>query len=288
MRTESEMLALILAFARQHDSIRAVVMNGSRVNPNVKKDPLQDYDVVYLVRDVTEFRRQESIPAHFGDPMIVQLPEDMADPPPQGGDRYVYLMQFKDGTRIDLAFNRVSEAAAIVADSLSVVLMDKDGLLGHVPPACESDYLTREPTPKAFADCCNEFWWLNPYVAKAIWRDQLPLAKYFMESLLRAQLTRMLCWGVVVSRGRSAALGKHGALLSRYMGEEEWALLKRTYAGADYEDMWASLTDAGRLFRSVATRVAEGLGYQYPARDDDLVSQFVQRIRRLPPGAREI
>ena len=38
-RTEAEMLALIVGFADADDRVRAVLMNGSRVNPNVVKDP---------------------------------------------------------------------------------------------------------------------------------------------------------------------------------------------------------------------------------------------------------
>jgi aminoglycoside 6-adenylyltransferase len=52
MRSEREMIDLILNFARDSDAVRAVVMNGSRVNPNAKGDPFQDYDVVYFVRSV--------------------------------------------------------------------------------------------------------------------------------------------------------------------------------------------------------------------------------------------
>jgi hypothetical protein len=38
MRNEQEMLDLILNVAKADDRIRAVYMNGSRTNPNVKKD----------------------------------------------------------------------------------------------------------------------------------------------------------------------------------------------------------------------------------------------------------
>jgi len=52
MRTEREMMDLILGYAASRDDIRAVVMNGSRANPRAPQDPFQDYDIVYYVRDV--------------------------------------------------------------------------------------------------------------------------------------------------------------------------------------------------------------------------------------------
>ena len=52
MRSEKEMMGLILNTAREDERIRAVIMNGSRVNPNVKRDCFQDYDIVYVVKDI--------------------------------------------------------------------------------------------------------------------------------------------------------------------------------------------------------------------------------------------
>ena len=51
MRTESEMLDLILQIAKviQAD---AIALSGSRTNPNAPKDEFQDYDVVYIVDDL--------------------------------------------------------------------------------------------------------------------------------------------------------------------------------------------------------------------------------------------
>lgn len=52
MRNEKEMLDLILRTAVNDPEIRAVYMNGSRTNPNVKKDIFQDYDIVYVVNEI--------------------------------------------------------------------------------------------------------------------------------------------------------------------------------------------------------------------------------------------
>ena len=55
MRSEQEMYDLILGYARRHDDIRAVILNGSRANPNRKPDPFNDFDIVYLVRDLAPY-----------------------------------------------------------------------------------------------------------------------------------------------------------------------------------------------------------------------------------------
>jgi len=40
--------------------IRAVIMSGSRANPNARRDLFQDFDIVYLVTDVDSFRDDDT------------------------------------------------------------------------------------------------------------------------------------------------------------------------------------------------------------------------------------
>ena len=51
-------------------------------------------------------------------------------------------------------------------DSQIALLLDMGGIIGLSPPRSDRDYLPRPPTAKAFADCCNEFWWVAPNVAE--------------------------------------------------------------------------------------------------------------------------
>ena len=48
-RTPSKILELILRVAEELETVRAVVLQGSRANPNVASDEWQDFDIVYLV-----------------------------------------------------------------------------------------------------------------------------------------------------------------------------------------------------------------------------------------------
>ena len=166
MRSEHEMLELILHTAQQDDRIRAVILNGSRTNPNAPRDVFQDFDVVYLVTEVEPFKQDPTWINRFGERMILQLPDTMLDPPPDDGLSFAYLMQFADGNRIDLTLFPVTQLHDLEPDSLSRLLLDKDGRFEPFAPPSDRDYLPQPPTAKAFADCCNEFWWVCPYVAK--------------------------------------------------------------------------------------------------------------------------
>ena len=105
------MLDLILDTARRDERVRAVIMNGSRVNPNAPRDRFQDFDIIYLVSDVAAVKADPSWIDCFGERMILQLPDDMVDPPPEPGFHYAYLMQFADGNRIDLSCSRWTGSA---------------------------------------------------------------------------------------------------------------------------------------------------------------------------------
>jgi aminoglycoside 6-adenylyltransferase len=80
MRTEQQMLDLILGTAREDERIRAVILNGSRANLRVRRDPFQDFDIVYVATEVTSFRRDPDWIRRFGEIMVMQTPEDMDDP----------------------------------------------------------------------------------------------------------------------------------------------------------------------------------------------------------------
>jgi aminoglycoside 6-adenylyltransferase len=280
MRSEVEMMGLILDAATGDDNVRAAVMNGSRVNPDARKDRFQDYDVVYYVRDVDGFKRDGGAPDRFGEIMIMQTPEDMGDPPPTGDGHYVYLMQFADGNRIDLSIVPVDDIGEVGEDSLTKVLVDKDGLIGILRAPSEKSYLPTKPNAKAFDDCCNEFWWVSPYVAKGLWREELTYAKHALDTYVRNQLMKMLSWYAGGTSNYEKSTGKAGKNLRSLIEPALYEELKSTYADAEFANIWDSLLAMGRLFRTTGRVVAAEHGFVYPEGEDAEVTAYLGRIRR--------
>lgn len=288
MRSEAEIFRLILEIARGDERIRAVILNGSRANPNAPRDCFQDYDVIYLVSDVASFRNDRHWIDRFGERMILQLPDEMQDPPPDPNAGYAYLMQFTDGNRIDLTVFPLAKLDDLAEDSLSLLLLDKDGRFGGLPPAGESGYLPQPPTPMAFADCCNEFWWVCPYVAKGLWRRQITYARYMLDTLLREQLMIMLTWYIGVKTGFAVNPGKFGKYYERYLEPELWQRLLQTYSDAGIDHTWQALFTACELFRAAALPVAAHFGFDYPSGEDQRVSAHIQHVKDLPATAHEM
>src|SRR5882724_1449695 len=288
MRNEQEMLELILETATSDDRIRAVIMNGSRVNPNATRDIFQDFDIVYIVTDVDAFRENPEWIKCFGELIMMQMPEDMHDPPPSNSDGFSYLMLFTDGNRIDLWLHPVAKLKAIGRDSLSRLLLDKDGIIEPFAAPSESDYLPKPPTAKSFSDCCNEFWWVSTYVAKGLWREEITYAKHMHDHTVRAQLMKMLIWQIGVKTEFSRNPGSQGKYFQRYLEPELWNMLLKTYSDANIDNTWESLFTICRLFRSAALTVAEHFGFDYPHDDDQRVTAHLKRVRLLPSDAKSI
>jgi aminoglycoside 6-adenylyltransferase len=282
------MLDLIVDTAKDDERIRIVIMNGSRANPNAPRDRFQDFDIVYIVTDVAPFRYNYEWIKRFGEIMVMQMPEDIQDPPPSTDGRFAYLMQFTDGNRIDLGIYPLAKLDELDKDSLSVMLLDKDGHMGPLAPANERDYLPKPPTAKAFADCCNEFWWVCPYVAKGLWREEILYAKYCLDHFVRDQLMKVIAWHVGLRTQFSRNPGKYGKYLRQYLDPELWEMLQKTYSDAGYESTWEALYTTCDLFRRLAIRVAEHFGFDYPREDDERVSAHLRHVRCLPGDAKEI
>lgn len=286
MRSEQEMLELILSMAKHDERIRAVILNGSRTNPNAPHDIFQDYDIVYLVTDVEPYKADLSWIARFGELMILQMPDLMGTEKP--ADRFTYLMQFMDGNRIDLTVLPLTKAAEQAEDSLSILLLDKDGIVPPFAPAHAGGYLPKRPTAKAFFDCCNEFWWLCPYVAKGLWREELPYARTMLDEHARGQLMIMLTWYVGVRTDFTQSPGKLGKYLKLRLEPELWSMFERTYADAGYAHTLDALMVMCELFRTTAVQVAAQLGFDYPYDDDARVSAHLKHVRQLPKDAERI
>lgn len=288
MRSEREMLDLILNVAKSDERIRAVGMNGSRTNPNAPKDVFQDYDIVYVVTDVGSFIQDPDWVNVFGDRIVMQKPEEMKLVPPSLDGYYPYLMLFTDGNRIDLTLCPIEKKDHWNGgDRLAVVLLDKDQSLPQLAEPTDQEYWVQQPTAKLFADCCNEFWWVSPYAAKGLWRQEILYALDHL-NVIREMLVKMLEWQAGILTGFSVSTGKNGKYLKGFIPESSWEQLLATYPRGQYEEAWSALFTMTDLFRITAQEVASKFGFAYPDEDDRRVTAYLERVRTLEPGAAEI
>lgn len=289
MRTEQEMLSLILQTAEADERIRAVYMNGSRVNPEAKRDIFQDYDVVYVVEETESFQRDRGWIDRFGERLYMQYPEENDEYPSDKENCYGWLIQFADGNRLDLHVQTISYSLRMLEeDRCFRILYDKDGCLAAAPAPSLDQYRVKRPDEKQFLFVCNEFWWCFNNVAKGLWRKEVPYVQDMVNYHVRPQLITLLGWKAGTDTDFTCIPGKSGKYLYRFLTSQEWERLMGTYASGKVEEMWEAADSMCLLFHETAKTVAERLGFTYDEEEAEASLGFFRRVRQLPEDAAEI
>ena len=264
MRSTTEIKNLILDFAKKDNRVRAVLLNGSRANPKIKADILQDFDVVFIVDGLESFIADHSWTDIFGRKIIFQLPDEMNLGLPNEKKRisFCYLMLFEDKNRIDLTLFPLHKIKSdFKPDSLTIVWLDKDNLFTQLPSPTDKDYLIQRPTEKEFLDTCNEFWWVSTYAIKGLLRSELIYTKEILETVLRPMFLRVIEWKIGIENNYAVSIGKAGKFLKKHVTEDFYKNILLTYANFEIEENWRALLLMTEVFQQTSNFVADKLGF---------------------------
>lgn len=263
MRTESEVLQQIKAFAMENDDIKVVAMNGSRVNPMIPEDSFKDYDLVFFVEKLEPYQSQKKWLTTFGDILILCEPEidGLGEPLFADKEGYIFLVIFTDGIRMDIQLRPVSLLASYLKeDSLTKIIVDKEQRVPLKPVPNDFNYHVQRPSEELYQASCNEFWWQVLNVLKAYHRDELLVAVYYL-NMTRSELIRMLSWQVGIETDFSLSLGKEHHLLQRYLPKKEWKKLLSSFDTTSREALYESLLIIRTLFKEALQTVGNSLNY---------------------------
>lgn len=281
MRTENEILECLSNFAESTEEVRAVILNGSRVNPTISCDLFSDYDVVFCVKDPSFFVHNLQWMNNFGERIIIQ--HNIIDKDHLSW--HIYLMIFSDGIRIDLTLFPINSAKMQLEDSLKKILLDKDQIFGVIESPNDSIYWIKKPVQREYDDTINEFWFCSTNVAKGIWRKELCYASHMYSFIVHPCLVRVLDWQIGMENNWEISTGKFGKFLQKYLSENTWNQFKKTFPDSDYNEIWNSLFISCDLIRQFGTGLAQKLDFSYPFNDDSKVSNYLSAIRSLPEDA---
>ena len=285
MRTEKEMFDTILNAAKENDRIRAVYMEGSRTNPNATKDKYMDYDIVYVVTEIEWFIENKNWLSVFGELAMIQEPDTNSVAEGENLDiskSFGWLMLFKDGNRIDLHINTLTEnyCEEYKNDKSLMTLLDKDNILPQIPPPSDVDYYIKKPTEGQYISATNNFWWCLQNVAKGIARDHLTYAMNMYVQVVHEKLESMVNWYIGIHNDFSVNVGMWGKYFKKYLPENLYAIYVKTYSDANYENLWNAVFAACELFRIIAPIVGDELGYEYNKQEDENMTEYLLKVRR--------
>jgi aminoglycoside 6-adenylyltransferase len=282
MRTETEMMDLILTKAVKDDRIRAVTMEGSRANSNAVHDRYSDFDIVYYVTDVREFTKDKNWVCYYGDILIIQYPMDWYSHPYDynSRDTFTYLIQFADGNRIDLTLVDIQNIEREANNrEPRVVLLNKDQYKELVPIEKEDEFFIKPPTKMEFYNACNEFRWLSVYVSKGLCREEFYYARYSFEVPCMEMFLKMLSWKIGIQQGFKVTTGSHNKYLKRFLSEDEMSRLQGIFPEGEYEAMWDKLVLMYDYFNELENEVAGYLRFQVDKEETMRVRAFLIKRR---------
>jgi aminoglycoside 6-adenylyltransferase len=278
MRNGTEIINHIVDIATNDNRIRAVLMNGSRANPNIIPDQYQDFDIVFIVRKLSEFTSEHSWVNAFGKIIIRQLPGEMTFGT-ENQDGFAYLMIFDDGNRIDLTLYPVEKVTNNNwPDSLTVCLLDKDSRFELLPIPNDSGYFIKRPSAKEFSDVCNEFWWVSTYVAKGLLRNEITYAKEMLETVVRPMFMKIIEWKIGVDHRFLVSFGMAGRFLDKYVPGHFKEKVMQTYSDSDIKNNWRALFVMMDLFKETSIEVAGKMNFQVDKTEQENVLRYLRRL----------
>ena len=285
---EDQVITKLIQWAEQRDLIRAMLLTSTRAIPNATVDEFSDYDVVLFVDDIHPFHEERSWLQDFGEVLVAYWDPIYLDPD-YGLEKFGNVTQYADGLKIDFTLcplemlRKIVQAPSLPAelDAGYRILLDKDRLTEGMKKPTYKAYIPARPTNELYQTMINDFFSDPPYVAKCLLRGELFPAKWCLDyDMKHVYLRPMLEWRMELDHNWSATIGSLSKGLKKKLSVEIWSELEDTYAGAGTAENWEALFRTIALFRQVAMKVGNGLGYEYPLDLDERVTAFVKKMQR--------
>jgi aminoglycoside 6-adenylyltransferase len=264
---QQAMVKRVTSWAAADENIRAVVLTGSF--PGDSYDDLSDLDVELYLRDASHLLTRRDWYHEFGDVLAVEE----LDNPGWMPTRLLYLV---DG-KVDFAIGDLASFGVTPYSQPFRLVLDKDNRAEMLATS------TRRQTPPSMEDfeqCVNWFSAAALMEARLIVRREPWVAKY-RDWDLKGALLRMLVWDHKCRYGWDYETWYSGKHIDDWLDGDLRSELDSCWAGFACEDMAAALDTSLDLFRRVAERAADTLGF--PSFHHDRVQHEVDRILATRP-----
>ena len=283
MRTEQEMIDIVLKIAKEDERIRAVYWFGSRVNPEAIRDIHQDYDISFVVTETESYQADRKWINSFGDTTICIESErnallffsrkDMS----VLSRRCVFNLLFYDNICMDLVIEVRDEAIKnFVKYQPAKILMDKENILSGLETSTVNNYDSMIPDEDTYKACCSNFWWFLLYPAKSIARDNIPFCMVSFNTFTRTLLNRMIEWYICIEKNYSVSIGKREKNYKKYMSKNFYDLYSKTYTEKNY---WNVVFITCDLFSRLALVVGKYYNFSYNKQEEDSMIKYLKKIK---------
>lgn len=286
IKSQEQIINMIVNWAVQTANIRAVILAGEHGNHQINSNPLATYHFQCIVNELNTMIWQEEWLQTFGEPLTTL--QHIRHHSVTGAVACTQNVLYTDGIEIEFQIYPVSEWENQIDNESSSttipgyqVLLDKDHRIQDsiVVPEQQSVRLNK-PVRHEYEQIQHEFWWYCMQTAKSLLQQQMLLAKYQLDHILRIRyLEKMLDW-YAGSQHQWDIMYHHDRVGYRQQLEPELAqALVQTYAGNHVEENWNSLLHMIHLFRTLSVYVAEVTGYTYDHEQDQRMITYLHQLK---------
>ncbi len=256
MRTEKEILYIVLDTAREDDAVRAVI----RTDLLPIRKYLFSYQFCFIVDDIEKYDDDKTFETCFGKRVLLYRGDK--NYPEMFPGAKAHLMVFEDG--ITLVINT----------------MDKDNILPEIERLEETQTIFADtPTKEIFDNTSNEFWWVMKTFAEYTLRKELPSAMFYLNVAVRDLLNKMLRWHIYLESGKPVDMGVLDSKFEELLEDELFALYKKTYPSADYDQIWSAFNAVATLWNKAGNMVADSCGFPYPEKTEIEMMEFIAKLK---------
>ena len=284
MRTEKEIIDNVIEVAKTDDSVRAVI----RTELFLVKEYLHSYQFCFIVDDVEKYSDDGIFETCFGKRVLLYR-GDKNYPEMFPGTK-AHLMVLEDGITLVInvmdkdaflsKFNRENVHENVWEGETYQKLLDKDGILPDIERLEETQTIFEEtPSEEVFVNICNEFWWVMKTFAEYTLRKELPAAMFYLNVAVRDLLNRMLRWHIYLQSEKAVDMGILDCNMEKLLDKDLFALYKKTYPNADYDQIWEAFNAAQLLWQKAGRSVADSCGYSYPEETEKNMLRFIDNLR---------
>lgn len=279
----------IISWANRQPDIRAIIVIGSRAREDHPADDWSDLDLIIFTSHPSAYLSTTEWLAELGevwleclnytargDPewlalfagavkadfVLVTIPEDSATS--------LTLQQMMDATPYNFVYQRGLR-----------VLVDKNGGLSPLDGSSEASEVlsTSHPTAEAFLALINRVLLDAVRTAKMLKRGELWRAKQLCDGSLKQKLLTMLEWHARATNGLPYETWHEGRFLHQWADSQAIAALPQTFATYQEEALWPALFATLALFRRLAQKTGQRLGYEYPISSDKQITEWIKRVQ---------
>ena len=268
----------ILDFAKNDDTVKAVIAIGSTTRNDVKADEYSDLDL-FIVTSNTEPWFSGEYPERFGNVSISFIEPTLGG----GRERRCIYDEDKDVDMIILTPEQFETAVRdgvaewVMNRGYSVLydVMDYEVLLKtNIKLGCSNP----EIDAAEFNNMVNDFYFHNIWAFKKLKRGELWAAKMCVDSYLKNYLLKM----IEMYRYKTAGVDvwHDGRFIDRWAGENITKELRKSFAHYDEEDVKSALIATQELFEGLSVEYAQIEGFEYPEKARECAKAYIGNNKR--------